>query len=199
MDNLNQWREVRGVPRLEQLNDPREMEERQAGFDHIYDKVTRGKNKSKLFKEAPESKYEEEKEPPQDKLKKREAKERAKRSLHTTSTTNMDMVDFESELFKINIQSNSDPQGYALLYDQHLKGPHRAFGESTAGKYLRSFRSFVKLCAGFGLDLQNGYDEYLRYKLEVKKVEPQTINNVLASVKYFVNHVAHDDYAKSIK
>lgn len=49
-----------------------------------------------------------------------------------------------------------------------------------------------------GLDLQNGYDDYVAYSLETKKLTGSTINNVLASVRYFVENVAVDDYAKSI-
>lgn len=142
-DFYNSRRERLGYPRLEKLNDGQEMQELSAGFDFIYDKLSKGKKKAEIFKEESKEIVEEVKELPTRRSKRREEKEQYKRSLHTSTCTTKDTVDFESELFKINIQKDSDPQGYALLFERHIKSHSCTLTKSSAAKYYRSFKSFV--------------------------------------------------------
>lgn len=78
-------------------------------------------------------------------MKKRVRKQQQKSMVHTSTAPSAQFVDIDQALREIEENTNDDPQGYVQSFVQYLKNPSCKLSESSADKYLRSFKHVVKV------------------------------------------------------
>lgn len=194
----NERRQQSGKPRLEDAPNNEQIVELDDGFGYLYQQFTKGRTKSTMMKDLKTKLTTNNDTDFQHSEKKRLKKGEQKLEDQETCTLTDRLTDIPFDIVSVREHTLNDPQGYAMLFANFIKTPVCKLSKSTASKYLRSFRLVVKQCSQSGLDLQNGYEEFISHCTERKELSAATINNVIAAVAYFVKKIAKDDYAKSV-
>ena len=194
----NDKRLLRGKPRLEEMEDNNDIVELAEGFGYVYDELLKGKKKSDILLKFNAKNVTKERTETTAPKRKREIKASSKHTEHDSFSLLDSLTDVPSSISAAFHLTPTDPQGYAKLFADFVANPKWKLSKSTASKYLRSFRSVVKQWSQVGLDLQNGYEEFIRQGMQERQVNSSTLNNVIAAVTYFVKKIAVDDYAKNI-
>jgi len=99
----------------------------------------------------------------------------------------------------LSLQNDSEPQGYARWFSEFINSGKWHLSRSSANKYFRSFKMVVNEWSRVGLDLQNGYKDFIESRMAHNQTKAATINNVIASVAYFSKHIAQDSYVKEVE